>query len=228
MFKILIGSGSGLFSLAARSLGAKVHSFDYDSHSVECTAILKQTYFPNDSEWTVEHGSILDTTYLSTLGTFDICYSWGVLHHTGALMKALHNAGTMINHHGLLYIALYNDQGFVSQFWYFIKKCYCSSFLGKTALTALFFPLFFLTGFFFDCMRLRNPLRRYKEHQKQFRGMSLIHDWRDWLGGFPYEPAKPSVIIDFYARLGFVHLKQKAPKHGFGNNEFLFRNNQLS
>ena len=29
-----IGSGSGLFSLAARKLGARVHSFDYDPHSV--------------------------------------------------------------------------------------------------------------------------------------------------------------------------------------------------
>ena len=33
-----IGSGSGLFSLAARRLGARVHSFDYDPNSVACTA----------------------------------------------------------------------------------------------------------------------------------------------------------------------------------------------
>ena len=36
-----IGSGSGLSSLAARRLGAKVHSFDYDSMSVSCTKELK-------------------------------------------------------------------------------------------------------------------------------------------------------------------------------------------
>lgn len=43
-----IGSGSGLFSLAARRLGAKVHSFDYDSRSVACTTELKRRYFPKD------------------------------------------------------------------------------------------------------------------------------------------------------------------------------------
>lgn len=32
-----IGSGSGLFSLAARNLGATVHSFDFDPDSVRCT-----------------------------------------------------------------------------------------------------------------------------------------------------------------------------------------------
>ena len=43
-----IGSGSGLFSLAARRLGARVHSFDYDPNSVACTAELKRRYFPDD------------------------------------------------------------------------------------------------------------------------------------------------------------------------------------
>src|SRR5712691_13109377 len=43
-----IGSGSGLFSLAARRLGARVHSFDFDSHSVACTAELRRRYFPDD------------------------------------------------------------------------------------------------------------------------------------------------------------------------------------
>lgn len=31
-----VGSGSGLFSLAARRLGARVYSFDYDLQSVSC------------------------------------------------------------------------------------------------------------------------------------------------------------------------------------------------
>jgi 2-polyprenyl-3-methyl-5-hydroxy-6-metoxy-1,4-benzoquinol methylase len=33
-----VGTGSGLFSLCARRLGAKVRSFDYDSDSVACTS----------------------------------------------------------------------------------------------------------------------------------------------------------------------------------------------
>ena len=70
-----IGAGSGLFSLAARRLGAKVHSFDYDPVAVECTAELRRRYFPDDPTWTIEQGSVLDTAYLQTLGTWNIVYS---------------------------------------------------------------------------------------------------------------------------------------------------------
>src|SRR5215217_6299226 len=55
-----VGSGSGLFSLAARRLGARVRSFDYDPQSVACTAELKRRYFSNDGNWTIEQDSVLD------------------------------------------------------------------------------------------------------------------------------------------------------------------------
>jgi 2-polyprenyl-3-methyl-5-hydroxy-6-metoxy-1,4-benzoquinol methylase len=42
-----IGSGSGLFSLAAHRLGAVVHSFDFDRQSVECTRELRDSYAVN-------------------------------------------------------------------------------------------------------------------------------------------------------------------------------------
>src|SRR3954452_16953624 len=84
-----IGSGSGLFSLAAHRLGAQVHSFDYDPESVACTAELKRRFFPDDPAWTVERGSVLDRDYLAKLGAFDVVYSWGVLHHTGAMWTAI-------------------------------------------------------------------------------------------------------------------------------------------
>ena len=48
-----IGSGSGLFSLAARRLGARVHSFDYDPQSVVCTEKLKNQFFADDESWTL-------------------------------------------------------------------------------------------------------------------------------------------------------------------------------
>ena len=67
-----IGSGSGLFSLAARRLGAKVYSFDFDSNSYACTKELRRRYFANDENWTVEQGSALDFKYVESLGKFDI------------------------------------------------------------------------------------------------------------------------------------------------------------
>ena len=117
-----VGSGSGLSSLAARRLGARVFSFDYDPQSVACTAELKRRYFDADSSWTVEQGSALDADYLARLGKFDIVYSWGVLHHTGALKQALANVVGNVSEGGKLFIALYNDQGRASKAWWIVKK----------------------------------------------------------------------------------------------------------
>jgi hypothetical protein len=64
-----------------------VHSFDYDPHSVAATTKLR-TSTNSPPQWKVEHGSILDKNYVRSLGQFDIVYSWGVLHHTGAMWDA--------------------------------------------------------------------------------------------------------------------------------------------
>src|SRR5678816_2443274 len=76
-----IGSGSGLFSLAARRLGARVHSFDFDPKSVACTRELKKNYFGDDDSWKIQEASALDTEFMNSLGQYDVVYSWGVLHH---------------------------------------------------------------------------------------------------------------------------------------------------
>src|SRR5439155_2047567 len=106
-----IGSGSGLFSLAARRLGARrVHSFDYDPQSVACTRELRRRYLPDDPAWTIERGSILDERFAASLGSFDVVYSWGVLHHTGDMWRALELALSTVDDGGLIFVAIYNDQ----------------------------------------------------------------------------------------------------------------------
>jgi SAM-dependent methyltransferase len=120
--------------LAARRLGAKVHSFDYDPRSVACTAELRRRYFTDDPDWRVEQGSALDPDYLKSLGTFDVVYSWGVLHHTGDMWRAVDNAAGCVRQGGLLYISIYNRaDGFAlhpdgrigpSGLWAFEKRAY--------------------------------------------------------------------------------------------------------
>lgn len=217
-----IGSGSGLHSLAARRLGAEVVSFDYDLQSVSCTREIKSRYYSDDPLWKIEQGSILDRDYVDGLGAFDIAYAWGVLHHTGALWQALYNSQRPLREGGLLFVAIYNDQGIVSAIWKIVKRAYCSGAFGRGMMTALFYPVFFLSGLLIDLARLRNPSARYREHKK-YRGMSLLHDWRDWLGGYPFEPAEPNRIISFYKNLGFELVNFQPTGHGFGNNQFLFR-----
>lgn len=216
-----VGSGSGLFSLAARSLGATVHSFDYDPLSVACTAELKRRYFPGDG-WTVESGSVLDREYLERLGRFDIVYSWGVLHHTGKMWEAIGNVLPMVKSDGLLFLAIYNKQPFMSAYWTFVKRHYNrTNRVGKGLLNYGFFLVFSAGHLVVDLLRSRNPFARYRG--KDARGMTVYYDIVDWIGGWPFEVAKPEEVFRFVSRRGFrlEELVTCGGKHGC--NEFVFR-----
>lgn len=215
-----IGSGSGLFSLAMRKLGAEIHSFDYDTVSADCTRELRTRYMPNDPNWVVQEGSVLDKAFLKSLGSFDVVYSWGVLHHTGNMWTALENAASLVKKNGAFFIAIYNNQGRVSKFWKKIKEFYCSGFLGKTIVSAIFIPYFFSIALLASILRKKNVFTEYKKN----RGMSITHDWFDWLGGLPFEVATVEEIFHFFQDKGFL-LNNIKTTNGMGNNQFVFVRN---
>lgn len=216
-----VGSGSGLFSLAAKRLGASVHSLDYDPGSVACTRVLKSRFYDQDNNWMIEEGSALDSEYMRNLGTFDIVYSWGVLHHSGNMAKGLENIIFPVADNGCLYIAIYNDQKFVSTVWRYVKRMYCSGLSGQIAIKSIFFPLFTLAHIAVSIRRNGNPLSDFKEYKKR-RGMSIYHDWIDWLGGYPFEVASPEAIEHKFHSAGF-NLQRLVRKTGMGCNEYLFQ-----
>lgn len=211
-----IGSGSGLSSLVAYRAGADVVSFDFDPKSVQCTRELKRRVDAPDARWQVLQGSVLDRDFLEGLGLFDIVYSWGVLHHTGSMWQAIDNVAHMVSPHGKLFIAIYNDQGWLSRYWSGVKKLYNRSRFGAVSMVALHAPYFLLA-------RVGGGLtRRWRGRPRDDRGMDFWRDIIDWLGGYPFEVARPE---DVRARLegrGFKLERLYAVGRRLGCNQFLF------
>jgi SAM-dependent methyltransferase len=216
------GCGSGLASLAARRLGARVVSFDLDPDSVKATEDVRRGYFADEPEgWQVCEGSVLDQSFLASLGHFDVVHSWGVLHHTGALWEACSAIVPSVVPGGRLFLAIYNDQGAWSDRWRRIKRLYCSGRAGRLLVMSACVPALFLRRFVADVVWLRNPFGRFR--RKPARGMSRFHDMRDWLGGYPFEVAKPEEVFEFYSRRGFALEKMKTVGGSMGCNVFVFR-----
>jgi 2-polyprenyl-6-hydroxyphenyl methylase/3-demethylubiquinone-9 3-methyltransferase len=209
-----IGCGSGLHTVAAALLGAdRVYSVDVDP---DCIAVTKHTisrFLADDTKIHVQQASILDEELSSSLPCSDIVYSWGVLHHTGQMYRAIEAASQFVKPGGLYVIAIYNRH-ITSGEWRFIKWLYnkLPSF-GQRFMYWLFYGIIYMAKL---AATRQNPL-------KKARGMDFGYDVIDWIGGYPYEYASIDEITAFVTKRGF-RLERCIPAQvGTGCNEFIFR-----
>jgi 2-polyprenyl-3-methyl-5-hydroxy-6-metoxy-1,4-benzoquinol methylase len=217
-----VGCGSGLFSYAAFRLGAKrIVSFDLDDECVQCCRQWHEKAGRPD-HWQVQQGSVLDPRFLSSLGRFDVAYSWGVLHHTGQMWQAIANSMALVDAGGFYYIALYNKaegrRG--SDYWLNRKRRY----LAAPRLVQRAMELEYMTRFLLrSLIRLQNPIAQIRAYRRK-RGMAWRTNIIDWLGGFPYEFASVQEVLKYVTRtsadFSLVNLKAT---NDLANNWFLFR-----
>ena len=216
-----IGCGSGLSMLAALRLGAReVVGLDIDENSVEATRRCLRRFAPG-ATWRVSCASVFDIDP-EKHGRYDVVYSWGVLHHTGNLWRALEKAASLVSERGLLAIALYRKTPMCG-FWQREKQFYSRAPRSIQAPVRWLYQAVYLAN---KVRRRTNPLSFVREYPKQ-RGMSWKYDVHDWLGGYPYESSTAEETRAQLARLGFEIVRQRVPEVtgrgllGAGCNEYV-------
>jgi 2-polyprenyl-6-hydroxyphenyl methylase/3-demethylubiquinone-9 3-methyltransferase len=212
-----IGCGSGIHSAAAVSAGArKVRSFDYDPNSVAASTMVWEKT-GKLAHWVISRGDILDDKFVAALGQWNFVYSWGVLHHTGDVWRAIENAAKAVARDGLFYIALYAaDVQSDTEFWLRIKKEYNQASSWKRRRMVWWYVWVFMMGR--DWRKWREVVSRFIKHRAT-RGMSMFVDIRDWLGGWPMEFTYDADVIKYLEDRGFAKINIKT---GEACTEFLF------
>lgn len=210
-----VGSGSGLFAIAAARLGAaRVLGFDVNPRAVEVGRRNLAALVPEAAERVAfVQGSALDAGFTGSLGRFDVVYAWGSLHHTGAMWPAIGNAAGLVERDGTLVLALYNRH-WTSPVWTAVKVLYnlCPKPL-RVVPNAVFGALIYLAVY---AATGSSPL-------KKERGMDFRYDVIDWLGGYPYEYAGIDEVKARVEAMGFRMERALPPRVPTGCNEFVFR-----
>jgi 2-polyprenyl-6-hydroxyphenyl methylase/3-demethylubiquinone-9 3-methyltransferase len=209
-----IGCGSGQFSIAAaRSAARTVTGLDVDPVSVRVSRENAARWLTDGAPVSFRQASALDDASMGSLGTFDVVYSWGVLHHTGDMQHALVNAARMVKPGGLFMIAIYNRH-WSSAPWKAVKWFYNhAGAAGRKAIVWILAPVILLAKWL---VTFKNPLAMR-------RGMDFMHNVVDWVGGYPYEYASVKEMNDNLEALGFEILQVRPAAVPTGCNEFIGR-----
>lgn len=192
-----IGCGSGLHSFAALLLGAKeIVATDLDADSVATTEKVLAKHGAN-KPYRVMQVSVFDLPD-KLQQTFDVVYSWGVLHHTGAMVEAISKAAAMVSPNGLFAFALYRKTPYCG-LWRAEKKWYSKASLRQQEIARAIYVMLFRLG----CFVTGRHFKQYVAEYKKMRGMEFLHDVHDWLGGYPYESISPPQVDQLLRQLGF-------------------------
>jgi 2-polyprenyl-3-methyl-5-hydroxy-6-metoxy-1,4-benzoquinol methylase len=219
-----IGCGSGIHSLAASRLGvARLTSVDIDPVCIATTKALIQQHGGAGVAHDLREISVFDLSP-QDLGTFDIVYSWGVLHHTGSMYEAISRAAAMTSAGGLFVFALYRrTSAIMDKFWTAEKRWYTSASPTARKRADATFKALMRLGF-------RATGRSYADYVKNYkgvRGADHDHDVSDWMGGYPYEVISPDEVAQTMKNLGFQHVRSFVSSgigvFGSGCDEFTYR-----
>lgn len=217
-----IGCGSGLHALAAFELGAKsVLAIDIDENSVAATRDTLSKY-ATGKPWDAKVASVFNATPES-LGTFDVVYSWGVLHHTGDMWRAIRCASALVKPDGLFAVAIYTKTK-MCRLWRYEKAFYTGAPKAIQGLIRSMYVSAYLLG---KAVTGKNPIRFVQQYRTQ-RGMRFSNDAHDWLGGYPYESSSADEMRKFLTGLGLAEVRSFPLPHtaglfGSGCSEFVFK-----
>lgn len=192
-----IGCGSGLHALAAIRMGAaRVVGVDIDADSVAASRATFARFAP-EANARFDVVSVFDMTP-ATHGGFDVVYSWGVLHHTGDMYRALTVAAGLVQPGGKFLVALYRRTPFCSM-WRSIKRWYSRATPRNQAYAR---SIYIRLHRILLALRGRSLDDLIRDYGKR-RGMDYYNDVHDWMGGYPYESISPEACRAFFASLGF-------------------------
>ena len=212
-----IGCGSGLHSLAALRLGAgEVLAVDIDPDSVATTRAVLDRHAPQ-ARYSVQESSVFDLDSART-GRFDVVYSWGVLHHTGDMHRALRQATALVAPRGVFMFALYRKT-WMCGFWKLEKRFYSHAGPGTQKFIRSVYVALYRVA-----LRMRGqPFKEYVRNYKNKRGMDFYHDVHDWLGGYPYESISSAGVALAMHTWGLVPVKILVQRgRAFGRHTGLF------
>jgi 2-polyprenyl-3-methyl-5-hydroxy-6-metoxy-1,4-benzoquinol methylase len=218
-----IGCGSGLHSLAALSLGAaSVLAIDIDENSVSTTHALLGERAAN-ATWDAKIASIFDAS-ADELGQFDVVYSWGVLHHTGDMWRAIDCATKFVGPGSEFALAIYSATT-CDKIWKAEKRFYAHA---PRSIQWMIRQAYMTTLLTARTLRSWESPLNYVQNYSKRRGMNFSHDVHDWLGGYPYETATATEIHDRVCSMGFTEERSfRLPRSfglfGSGCHEFVFQ-----